>query len=583
MRALPLSARLNMLRLEDRCNPATAYLATDLIADQPGVAAITDPTLVNAWGISLNPNGGAFWVSANGAAQSEVYGGDVNGSPLSQPFKVVTPGGLPTGQVFAGLAGNFVVSGFTAAGVPTSAASAFIFASEGGTVTGWAPAVFPNPNGGPAPSRNAVVGFQATDGAAYTGMALANNAGGNFLYLTDFRNGKIDVLNGQFQKVTPTGSFADPNLPKGYAPFNVAAVGGKLYVSYAKQERNSLNPDTGRGNGFVSVFDLNGNFQQRLVSRGDLNAPWGMALAPAGFGDFGGALLVGNFGSGRIQAYNATTGEKLGTLSESPGKPVEIDGLWGLAFGNGKTAGDANSLYYAAGPENETHGLFGKITANAEGTNPVSATLTGGDLVITGSRNDDRVDVDLNRDGMLRVKAGGETIGTFDPTAVATIRFTGLAGDDRFDVDSRVSSAVFADGGAGDDRLNAGGGVSIMVGNSGDDRLFGGSGRDLLIGGTGRDDLFGFGNDDILIGGTTAHDANRTALTQISTAWNGAGSYTDRVTAIRTGANGVPKLDATTVFDDGTRDDLFGGIGLDWFFAAPLDKVHGKGFGEQEN
>lgn len=583
MRTLPHSTRLNIQRLEERCNPATAYLATDLISDQPGVAPITDPTLVNAWGISLSPAVGAFWVSANGSAQSEVYGGDVNGSPLSQPFKVVTPGGLPTGQVFAGLAGNFVVNGFTAAGAPTSAPSVFIFVSEGGTVTGWAPTVFSTPAGGPAPSRNALVGFQATDGAAYTGVALANNAGGNFLYLTDFRNGKIDVLNSQFQKMTPTGSFTDPNLPRGYAPFNIAAIGGKLYVSYAKQERGSLNPDTGKGNGFVNVFDLNGNFQQRLVSRGDLNAPWGMTLAPAGFGDFSGALLVGNFGSGRIQAYNATTGAKLGTLSEAPGKPVEIDGLWGLAFGNGKTAGDANSLYYAAGPDNETHGLFGKITANAEGTNPVSVTLTGGDLTITGSRNNDRVDVDFNRDGMLRVKADGETIGTFDPTAVATIRFTGLAGHDLFTVGSRVSAAVFADGGAGNDLMYGGGGVSILLGNAGSDLLFGGSGRDLLIGGTGHDVLFGFGSDDILIGGTTAHDANRTALTQISTTWNGAGSYTDRVTAIRTGTNGVPKLDATTVFDDSVRDDLFGGFGLDWFFAAPLDRVHGKGFGEQEN
>ena len=189
----------------------------------------------------------------------------------------------------------------------------------------------------------------------------------------------------------------------------------------------------------------------------------------------------------------------------------------------------------------------------------------------------------MNRDGMLRVKAGGEIVGTFDPTAVATIRFNGFAGDDVFTVDSRVTNAVLADGGAGDDTISGGGGVNILLGNAGDDQLTGGSGRDLLIGGTGRDELHGGGNDDILIGGTTAYDSNPAALTKISVAWSGPGSYTDRVTAIRTGANGVPKLDATTVFDDGVRDDLNGGIGLDWFFAAPLDKVHGKSFGEQEN
>ena len=147
---------------------------------------------------------------------------------------------------------------------------------------------------------------------------------------------------------------------------------------------------TGRGLGFVNVFDMTGHFLQRFASRDVLNAPWGIVQAPALFGDFGGAVLIGNFGNGRINAFDPDTGERLGTLTESPGHPVVIDGLWGLAFGNGVSAGDATSLYYAAGPDDEAHGLFGKITANAEGTNPVSATLTGGRLTITGSRNDDR-------------------------------------------------------------------------------------------------------------------------------------------------------------------------------------------------
>ncbi|MCI0703568.1 MAG: TIGR03118 family protein [Planctomycetia bacterium] len=576
------TARLRFEPLEDRSTPATAYLATDLVSDQPGVASVTDPTLVNAWGISLSPLGGAFWVSANGTALSEVYPGDVNGSPIGQPFKVMTPGGLPTGQVFAALPNNFVVNGVNAAGNPVSAQSVFIFAGEGGTVTGWNPGVFPTTPTIPGPSRTAIVGFQATDGAAYMGMALANNGSGNFLYLADFRNGKVDVLNSQFQKVSLAGSFTDPDLPKGYAPFNVAAIGGKLFVSYAKQEKNSLNPDTGHGRGFVSVFDLNGNFEKRLISRGDLNAPWGMVQATANFGDFSNALLVGNFGSGRIQAYDATTGSKLGTLSEAPGRPVEIEGLWGLAFGNGRTAGDANSLYYAAGPDDETHGLFGKITANAEGTNPVSAKLTGSDLNITGSRNSDRVVVQLTRAGELVVKAGGHTIGTFDPAAVGTIHFSGFAGNDLFVVDPRITSTVFADGGAGHDALTAGGGSSILLGNTGNDLLVGGASRDVLIGGDGRDFLFGFGNDDIVIGGPTVHDTNKTSLMQILAAWNSDTSYTDRIAAIRAGTSS-PKLDSTTVLDDGDRDHLFGGFGLDWFFAGPNDKILGKRAGEQVN
>src|SRR5262249_46493882 len=157
--------------------------------------------------------------------------------------------------------------------------------------------------------------------------------------------------------------------------------------------------------------DLNGNFQQRFATRGALNSPWAMVLAPAGFGDFAGKLLVGNFGDGRINVFDPANGNSLGALTQSPGHPVEIDGLWGLAFGNGTTAGDANSLYFAAGPDDEAHGLFGKITANPEGTNPVSAVLTGTDLTITGSPDSDHVRVDLNSAGKLNVRVDGQSIG----------------------------------------------------------------------------------------------------------------------------------------------------------------------------
>jgi uncharacterized protein (TIGR03118 family) len=339
--------RLTVLEsLESRLVP-TAYAVTNLVSDQAGVAAVTDSTLVNAWGIAVGPR--SFWVSANGSDLSEVYVGDVNGSPLVAPFKVTIPGGKPTGQV-ANLTTDFVVSD----GNGNSGPAAFIFASESGAVTGWNPVVPPG-------SRVAQPAFQATDDAIYKGIALANNGTGNFLYLADFHNGKIDVLDSQFHLTHLAGDFTDPHPFKGFAPFNVAAIGDKLYVSYAKQDADAEDDVQGQGLGFVNVFDLNGNFVERFVNRGRLNAPWGMVQAPADFGQFSGDILIGNFGDGRINAYDPVTREFQGALSTRPGRPIAIDGLWGLAFGNSRTAGDANALYFAAGPDDETHGLFGSI------------------------------------------------------------------------------------------------------------------------------------------------------------------------------------------------------------------------------
>ncbi len=568
--------RLQLLGLEDRSVPSTSYLATDLISDQPGVAPVTDPTLVNAWGIALNPNG-PFWISSNGKDLSEVYTGDHNGAPIGQPFKVAIPsGGTPTGQVFNGTT-DFVVTDGTHSGP-----AAFIFASESGAVTGWSPAVPP-----PPPSKQAQPAFAATDGAVYKGIAMANNGSGNFLYLADFHNNKIDILDGKFKQVqlgtNGFGMFSDPNLPRGYAPFNVAVINNKLYVSYAKQDDAAHDDVAGHGHGIIDVFDLNGTHVQRLVSHGELNSPWGMVLAPSTFGQFGGDLLVGNFGDGRIHAYDPSTGRFLGTLEESPGHPLVIDGLWGLAFGGGNV-GVSGALYYAAGPDGESHGLFGRISANAEGTNPVTATVSKGDLVITGSRDNDKVEVELNRAGdKIVVENHEQKIGEFDLASISTIHFNGLAGDDVFVVDPRIDVTTVADGGAGNDVLIAGGGPSIEVGGLGNDVLVGGSGRDLLIGGDGKDVIVGRGGDDILVGGSTAYDANQAQLMQILNAWNGPGSYNDRVAAIRSGANGVPKLDATTVTDDGVRDDLFGGPGLDWFFATGPDRIHDKIGPEQVN
>jgi uncharacterized protein (TIGR03118 family) len=568
--------RLAVEALEARAVPAaaTAYIATDLVSDQPGVAPVTDPTLINAWGISLSATS-PFWVSSNGADLSELYRGDVNGSPITQPFKVTIPDGAPTGQVFNGTT-DFVVTDGT-----NSGPAVFIFASESGAVDGWNPNVPPTV---PPPSKAAQTAFTATDGAIYKGIALANNGTGNFLYLADFHNAKVDVLDGTFTKTTLAGNFTDPNLPAGYAPFNVAAIGTSLYVAYAKQDAAQTDEVAGPGLGFLDRFDLNGNFQQRVASRGALDAPWAVVQAPASFGQFGGDLLVGNFGNGRINAFDPTSGKFLGTLSSSPGHPIVIDGLWGLAFGNGAGGGDANALYYAAGPDDETHGLFGRITANAPGTSAVQATLANGTLLITGGRDNDRVTVGLDRrQEQVVVRADGQVVGTFDLADVGTIQFNGLAGDDRIQVSNQLGVATVLLGGAGDDKLIGGGGNNVLVGGTGNDQLLGQSGRDVLIGGDGRDLLLGRANDDILIGGSTTFDADPASLLQILNEWASTDSYATRVDKLRNGTGGLPKLDATTVSDDHLRDFLLGGAGLDWFFAGVEDLLPGKLSAEQMN
>ncbi|OWK39222.1 TIGR03118 family protein [Fimbriiglobus ruber] len=351
--------KLILEALEDRSVPAGLFQATNLVSDQAGVAPVTDSNLVNPWGVSLSPTSGDFWVSDTNPSVSTLYGGDVGGSPVSKSSLVVTiPGGAPTGQVF-NTTSNFTV---TAGGVTQPAV--FIFASQTGWVTGWNPSV--------PPITSAQTAFIASDGAEYTGMALANNGTGNFLYLADFHNGKIDVLNSTFQLTHLAGSFTDTGLPAGYAPYNVAALGGKLYVSYAKQDAAKQSAVAGTGNGFIDVFDTNGNFLQRLASGGQLNSPSGMVIAPAGFTGFANDLLVANAGNGQINAFDQSTGTFLGTVDGTTGQPLVEDGIKGLAFGNGASAGDSSSLYFTAGPDAGAHGLFGKITPAAATVPPVT-------------------------------------------------------------------------------------------------------------------------------------------------------------------------------------------------------------------
>jgi uncharacterized protein (TIGR03118 family) len=327
---------------------------TNLVADVSGQAAVTDPNLVNAWGIAASPTG-PFWISDNGQGESTLYDGSGQPFPVGQPLVVTIPAppdspadttAAPTGMVFNGT-NDFVIMQGTQSGP-----SLFIFATEDGTLSGWNP----NVNAGAA----IVTVDNSRSGAEYKGLALVGSATENRLYATDFHGGGIDVFDATFGPATVSGSFTDPNIPAGFAPFGIANIDGSLYVTYAKQDDEQEDDVKGPGNGFVDVFDPNGTLVRRFASRGPLNSPWAVVLAPAGFGSFGSSILVGNFGDGRISAFDRTSGSFLGQLSDGS-SPIVIDGLWGLIFGNGASAGDVNTLFFTAGPEDEQHGLFGML------------------------------------------------------------------------------------------------------------------------------------------------------------------------------------------------------------------------------
>jgi uncharacterized protein (TIGR03118 family) len=316
------------------------YTQENLVSDQPGVAQLTDPNLVNAWGMSHGPNT-PIWVSDNGADVSTLYNGDVNGSPVAAvPLVVSIPGGAPTGQVFND------TTAFTLPG--TTSTARFIFIGEDGDLSAWA--------GGTAAT---LVGH--TDGAIYKGLALAHSPSGPMLLATNFADNRIDVFDSTFAPVPAAGVFSDPTLPQGYAPFNVAEIGGQIVVTYAL--KGGEDDIAGPAHGFVDVYTTSGAWVKRFASHGVLNSPWGMTIAPANFGQFSGDLLIGNFGDGRIHAFDPNTGEVLGTLRGTSGKPLAIDGLWGLIVGDAG-AGGPDSVWFSAGPDGESHGLLGTLRAS---------------------------------------------------------------------------------------------------------------------------------------------------------------------------------------------------------------------------
>jgi uncharacterized protein (TIGR03118 family) len=324
--------------------PGASYVATALITDTvlPAYGQThTDSLLVNPWGIAFNPQG-FVWVANNGSDSSTLYDG--NGVPQST---IVTTPAAPTGIVFNPTT-DFGIAQGAASGVPP-----FIFATEDGALAAWAPDV------------DAGAALQIFDGsslgASYKGLALATQNGAGFLYAADFHGGVIDMFDGGYNLVAAPGGFADPNLPAGYAPFGIQTIGDEIFITYAQRAAQGDEEVTGAGLGIVDVFDTSGNLLQRLVTGGVLNAPWGIAKAPANFGDFSNALLVANFGDGTINAFDFETGAFLGTLSDPDGNFIVIDGLWGIAFGNGVNGQPSNTLFFTAGPNAETHGLYGRI------------------------------------------------------------------------------------------------------------------------------------------------------------------------------------------------------------------------------
>jgi uncharacterized protein (TIGR03118 family) len=337
---------------------AGEFMQTNLVSDLSNQGAqLVDPNLKNPWGLAFSPTS-PLWVSDNNAAAATLYSIAPGGTSVKQvPLTVWLPGGRastgdgasPTGQVFNGGTG-FVVT--TAAG---SGPARFIFSAEAGQITAWNPTADPVAAG----ASTATVEYSSPT-AVYKGLTIATNDSGTFLYASNFHDGTVDVFNSSFQLVHLAGNFQDEDIPAGYAPFGIQNLNGLIYVSYALQ--NSLKHDdvAGHGHGFIDVYTSNGFLIERLASRGSLDSPWGMTLAPAGFGKLGGDLLVGNFGDGRINAFNAFNGRFAGQLGNTDNKPIAIDGLWGLAFGTAANGG-TGTLLFSAGINGEQDGLLGAI------------------------------------------------------------------------------------------------------------------------------------------------------------------------------------------------------------------------------
>jgi len=331
------------------------YTRVNLVSDIDGVARFSDAHLVNPWGLAFSSTS-PFWVADNNGNVSTLYNGRGQAFPVGSPLVVTIPtptsptGGTPTGLVFNGT-GDFKVSANSKSGP-----SAFLFSTEDGTILGWNPTV--------SLTSAVIAKDNSGSGAVYKGLAIASTAQGNFLYATNFHAAFVEMYDRNFKLVK---TFTDPNVDPNFAPFGIQNIDGKLFVTFALQKLPDRHDDqSGPGNGFVDVFGTDGTMIRRFASHGTLNSPWGLAMAPDGFGKFSHHLIVGNFGDGRINAFDPEGGFDA-QLIDPEGNPLTINGLWALQFGNGaKNGGSRRKLFFTAGIADESHGLFGFIKAGSE-------------------------------------------------------------------------------------------------------------------------------------------------------------------------------------------------------------------------
>jgi uncharacterized protein (TIGR03118 family) len=332
---------------------AHGYLQHNLVSDKPAAATAdhTDANLLNPWGVAFFP-AGPFWISDNGAGVSTLYDGTGVKVPLTviiPPLADTSPGAPgPSGMVWNGSPLAFMVAG---------APALFIWATEDGTIAAWQGALGPT-------AQIVVTNTNLTTGPVYKGLALGNNSKGLFLYATDFRAGKIAVFSSGFAAVTDSvfnGKFIDNTIPSTFAPFGIQNINGQLWVTYAKQDTPKHDPVTGAGRGFVDIFDTDGNLLRRFATRGVLNAPWSVVLAPRRFGDFSGDILIGNFGDGKISAWDPKTRAFIDWMRDGSGNIISLGSLWALVFGGGLAA-SPQTLYFTTGLVMEQDGLFGTLT-----------------------------------------------------------------------------------------------------------------------------------------------------------------------------------------------------------------------------
>ena len=365
--------------MPQRTHAASGYIQHNLVSDVPLLADLTDPNLVNPWGISFTASS-PFWLCDQRTGLSTVYSTAGGAFAISSTVvKVPAGGGKTTPGPCTGTVVN--TSGSAAAPVfsPASGVNgSFLFVTEDGTISGR--------NG----STAVIKVDNSASGAVYTGLAIFNSASANYIYVANFHTGAIEVYDGNFNTATLSGSFSDPTVPAGFAPFNIQNLGGKLYVTYAKQDATKTIDVAGVGNGYVAIFDTNGNLIQHLISNGPLNSPWGIQIAPPSFGAFANDLLVGNFEDGMINAFNPSTGQLIGTMQDPSGNPIANPGLWALQFGNGGSGGFATTLFFTAGVSVEgsgiqSHGLFAAITTTAPPSVPANGIVNGASFAGPGN------------------------------------------------------------------------------------------------------------------------------------------------------------------------------------------------------